>query len=143
MQQFVVPQFIDVESKILGPITMRQFVVFLVILLLEFIAYKLSDTSLFILISIFLFVIGGTIAFGKVNGMPIHYFILNFVQSLKKPNLRVWDKRLSDSEIRELLNKPRIAEKTKIATKVPLSGSHLAELSLIVDTGGVYKGENR
>ena len=29
MQQFTVPQFIDVEPKIIGPITTRQFLIFL------------------------------------------------------------------------------------------------------------------
>lgn len=30
MQQFLVPQFIDVENKIIGPLTVRQFVIFLI-----------------------------------------------------------------------------------------------------------------
>ncbi|KKS92044.1 MAG: hypothetical protein UV69_C0039G0006, partial [Parcubacteria group bacterium GW2011_GWE2_43_12] len=30
MQQFVVPQFIDVEDKIIGPITVRQFIIIMV-----------------------------------------------------------------------------------------------------------------
>jgi hypothetical protein len=30
MQQFVVPQFIDVEDKIIGPISVRQFLTLMV-----------------------------------------------------------------------------------------------------------------
>ena len=48
MQKFIVPQFIDVESKIIGPITTRQFLIMLAGLILGFAAYKLSDLGSFI-----------------------------------------------------------------------------------------------
>ena len=41
MQQFLVPQFIDVEDKIIGPITTRQFVEVLIGVLITFISYKI------------------------------------------------------------------------------------------------------
>ena len=39
-QQFVVPQFLDVETKIIGPVTMRQFLILLTTLLIEFLIYR-------------------------------------------------------------------------------------------------------
>ena len=48
MQQFVIPQFIDVEDKIIGPITVRQFIIMLAGGGLVFISYKLSDFTLFL-----------------------------------------------------------------------------------------------
>jgi len=48
MDQFVVPQFIDVEDKIFGPVTTRQFVILLIAGLIIFIAFKLADITLFI-----------------------------------------------------------------------------------------------
>ncbi len=39
MQQFVVPQFIDVEDKILGPLTVRQFLIMLVSCLICFLGF--------------------------------------------------------------------------------------------------------
>ena len=35
MEQFVVPQFIDAEDKILGPLTGRQFVIMLLVFMTE------------------------------------------------------------------------------------------------------------
>ena len=141
-QQFVVPQFIDVESKIFGPITMRQFAIMLVAMFLEFIAFKLSDFTLFILLSVFIVPLTIVIAFVKINGVAVHYFLLNFTQSIKSPKRRIWDKTLTDAEIKQYLNKPLAAEEIALPKKMPLAGSHLAELSLIVDTGGVYRGED-
>ena len=52
MRQFTVPQFIDVEDKILGPITVRQFLLLVVGGLIIFAEFKLSDMALFILLAI-------------------------------------------------------------------------------------------
>ena len=49
MQQFVVPQFIDVEDKVIGPVTVRQFLILLVGGGVLFIAYRLSDFTLFLI----------------------------------------------------------------------------------------------
>ena len=75
MDQFVVPQFIDVEDKIFGPVTSRQFVILLIAGLILFVAFKLADFALFIFM---LATIGGfalILAFVKINGQSFHYFI--------------------------------------------------------------------
>lgn len=141
MQQFVVPQFIDVEDKIIGPITVRQFVILLVAGGILFSAYKLSDFSLFMFEFVVIMLLTILFAFIKINGRPAHYFILNFFQTIKKPKLKVWDKHLSDAQLKikiiDVVEAPQIIPKAK-----PLVGtSRLAELSLIVDTGGIYEGE--
>ncbi|MFH1187806.1 MAG: PrgI family protein [bacterium] len=141
-QQFVVPQFIDVESKIFGPITVRQFVTILVALFLEFIIYKLSDFTLFLVLSAVVIPAAGAMAFMKIGGIPFPNFLLNFIQSFQKPRIRVWDKSLSDAEMKQYLKKPIAIEKISIVKKEMLASSRLAELSLIIDTGGMYKGES-
>jgi len=139
MQQFLVPQFIDVEDKIIGPITTRQFVMLLAGILLTFVLYKLLAFAYFA-VSGFL-VLGGTaiLAFARVNGRPIHFLLLNFLQTAKRPKKRVWNRemfvrnvRLVDSDISEI-------KKVEVL-KASASGSRLRDLSLIVNTGGVYRG---
>lgn len=144
MEQFVVPQFIDVEDKIIGPVTTRQFVILLTASLIIFVAYKLADTALFIFL---LCVIGGfalILAFVKINGQPFHYFLLNIFQTLRRPSLRIWDRRYSDSElksIQELNRLPILSEKTTVRR---MARSRIRQLSLAVNTGGYYgpEGEN-
>lgn len=141
MQQFVVPQFLDVEDKVIGPITVRQFIILLVAGGLVFIAYRVSDFTLFLfwLLTIAIFTI--LFAFIKINGRPVHYFLLNIFETLNRPRRSLWDKRLTDAELKLTLKvveaKPIVAPRFK-----PIVGSsRLAELALIVDTGGVYEGE--
>lgn len=141
MSQFVVPQFIDVEDKILGPLTVRQFVILLIIFGIDFLIFKLADFALFLLAGIPLFAFGVVLAFIKVNGQPFHYYLLNLLQYLRHPKLKVWNKELADSELRELIfAKPPPPPPPKIV-KEALVASKLAELSLIVNTGGVYQPE--
>ena len=141
MQQFTVPQFIDVEDKIFGPITVRQFVIILTAFMLSAISYKLADFALFLTLTFLFFVVGGIIAFLKINGRPFHYFVLNFIQTLKKPKIRVWNNKLSktDKELRDLPDNS-IKQVAKLQRKPLYAKSKLAEVSLIVDTGGVYQG---
>jgi len=142
-ERFIVPQFIDTEDKIWGPITVRQFVIILAGLLFGFIAYKLSDFSLFIFWVIFISFFVGVFAFYKVNGAPFHTFALNFIEStFKKPALRVWHKEYI--KVEEFKSKKEKEEKNiPIVHKQMVSSRKLSELSLIIDTGGVYKGESR
>ncbi len=139
MQQFTVPQFIDVESKVIGPITTRQFLIFLATAILIAIFYKIFDLSLFVTVSIFVSVIAIAFSFVKINGRPFHFFVLNLIQTWRRPHLRVWrNSPIAISEdtipkVKKDLEKPIIKKYYK--------KSHLAELALIVDTQGRYKGE--
>ncbi|MBA3046725.1 PrgI family protein [Patescibacteria group bacterium] len=143
MQQFTVPQFIDVEDKIIGPITSRQFIILLFGAILIFICYKIFDFSAFAAFGLLIFAISGIIAFAKINGRPFHFFVLNLLQTLKRPNLRVWSRNISNSDI-------GIEEGAAISVKGDGNGmppvgryttSRLAELALIADTRGIYRGE--
>lgn len=136
MQQFTVPQFIDVESKIIGPITTRQFLIFLAAAVMMFVCYKLFDFSMFVLCSVLIFTVSGTLAFLKINGRPFHYFLLNLIQTFKKPALRVWNHKVITFEEKE--NK-EIKYEAVIPTK-ELKKEKLAELSLIADTSGRFQG---
>lgn len=140
--QFVVPQFLDVEPKIIGPITLRQFLIMVGVIVAEFLVYRIF-LSLFtmIIVGLPIAALGGAFAFAKVNGQPLHYMILNVIQTSKKPKRRVWDKTLSDKDLRVYLKKDVINVIEPRIRKAPLESSRLSELTLIVNTGGVYRGD--
>lgn len=137
--QYMVPQFIDVEDKIFGPITTRQFIIILIGGTLEFILFKLLSFVTFILVGLPLFALIGTLAFLRVNAQPFHFFLLNLVQTTRRPKLKVWDKTLTPGELRELMREVPEKAPPPPPTKEPLTVTKLQELSLIVNTGGVYK----
>lgn len=141
MQQFVVPQFIDVEDKIIGPITTRQFIILLVVAVVLFIFYRLMTFTYFLIFGIPVFGCGITLAFVKINGQPFHFFLLNLIQTMRRPWLRVWNKELMIGEVKRYLKVEEIKVVMPRPVKEPLVATKLSELALIVNTGGVYKGE--
>ncbi len=140
--QFVVPQFLDVEAKIIGPITARQFLIMLAVLLIEFVIYRVF-LNVFIVLALGVPILGiGLIfSFAKVNGQPFHFIVLNFIQTFRKPHLRIWDKTLSDADIRTFLQKVEEEVEAPRVRKAPLERSRLNELTLVVNTGGVYESD--
>ncbi|NQV12629.1 PrgI family protein [Candidatus Uhrbacteria bacterium] len=136
--QFVIPQFLDVESKIIGPITVRQFVVLMTAGLVIVIENRAFDFTLFLITAVPTFAIAIVISFLKVHGLPFHYFFLNFLQTFRRPSIRVWNKNKTDAEIKARMNQKEPPPPPPPYRKPPLSGSHLRDLSLVVNTGGVY-----
>ncbi|MFW0862082.1 MAG: PrgI family protein [Candidatus Komeilibacteria bacterium] len=141
MQKFIVPQFIDVESKIFGPITTRQFLIMLVGLMFGFVAYKLSDISLFAVEAAIIAVVTIAFAFVKVNSAPFHVFLLNYIKTMKSAKIRIW-KRQPYIQQTKKQEEENINNNEPVVNKRQVSASRLSELSLIIDTGGAYQGED-
>lgn len=135
--RYLVPQFLEIEPRIIGPVTIRQFLILMYAAFVDFVVWKLlsdsyQNTALGIMfVHTMILVI---LAFAKVNGQSFHYFILNLVRTLKKPRLRIWTKM----KITSLYVPEAVEEKLKNATKPLPPKSHLSDLSLMVDTGGAY-----
>ena len=141
MQQFVVPQFIDIEDKIFGPITTRQFLILLAAGLIIFLGYRFGDLATFALV---LIIVGGlalVFAFVKVKGQTFHYFLLNIIQTRLKPSLRIWNKDYSKADLN--FYRKRVFEKEEVESLVKKKAKrqHIRDLSLVVNTGGYYGGE--
>jgi hypothetical protein len=145
MQQFLVPQFIDVENKILGPITTRQFVIMIGTMGALFIMYKTLDFSAFIVATLITVVIAMAFGFVKVNGLPFHFFVLNIIQTTLRPSLRTWMKDIKENPLdveKDVEMEDGVPTKLVSAAGKQVSSSRLSELSMIVNTGGYYRGED-
>ena len=140
-EQFVVPQFIDVEDKIFGPVTTRQFIILLIGGLIVFICFKLLDFGGFIFSLAFVGALTLIFAFVRINGQAFHYFLLNITQTLRRPSLRIWNKRYTKEELKYYANLEveEIIEKIKPVRRI--SYNRIRDLSLVVNTGGYYKPE--
>jgi hypothetical protein len=143
MDQITVPQFIENEDRILGPVTVRQFVIILVACAILFVAYKTTDLTAFIFVTIIIGGCAGVLGFVRINGQPFHFFLLNIARTASRPTLRVWRK-----EVRHIIRRAKETKAEKAMKTAPpppehprVSGHRLSDLALIVDTGGAYMGE--
>lgn len=137
--KFIVPQFIDKEDQILGPITVRQFLIMLGAAFFTFIAFKILAFWYFVFATILIVALAAVFGFVKVNGQAFHIFFVNFLQTFTRPALRVWDKNLLDIELRAWSKVEVAAPMQVTARKERPESSRLRDLSLVVNTGGVYK----
>ena len=139
MQQFTVPQFIDVEDKIIGPITVRQFLNFLGAAIIIAISYRLFDFALFATVGVVVIIIAVVFGFIKINSQPFHLFTLSLYKTLRRPKTRVWNNRSKALPDEEDISTP-VKKSAPTQPKI-FERSRLAELALVVDTKGKYKGE--
>lgn len=94
--QFPVPQFTDVEDRIFGPLTLKQFGIVFGAGVLVFLAFSATKS---ILVAIFFFIILGIpaigLAFAKVNGRPIYNSIGYFIKFFASPKMLTFHKESS------------------------------------------------
>jgi hypothetical protein len=140
--RYIVPQFIDSEDKIFGPVTVRQFLVCTLGGLLIFASYKLSDFSLFIFQTFFVGTFTIVIAFVKINGKKFHNFFIDLLNFLfKTPKLSIWQKK--ENAMPEKRLKGEEKKDDYVFEPKNLPRTKLSEISLIIDTGGAYIGEEK
>lgn len=136
------PQFIEAEDTILGPVTARQFLILILALVVDAILYKLLHFVPFLIAAIPFTIAALIMAFTRINGMPFHFFLLNLIQTFRRPQVRVWDKTPSDKELKLLMQQEPAPPRLELLRKAPLSSTRLQELTLVVNTGGAYKPED-
>ncbi len=92
-QQFQVPQFIEHEARLIGPLSVKQTVVLGLLGAVLFIFWFLVEKWLFFLLAFPFSLIALLIAFMKVNGRPVLDFFTAFFSFFVSPQLFIWQKR--------------------------------------------------
>lgn len=83
--QFQVPQYIDVEDKIVGPLTITQFLYLASAFLFIFIAYFFLAPWLWIIAAIIATSLAMAFAFVKYNGRPLTIVVFAWLRYLWQP----------------------------------------------------------
>jgi hypothetical protein len=133
--QFRVPQFIDIEDKIFGPFSFRQFVYLVGGGAISFVLYKLLP--FFIAILLILPIVGLALAltFYKVNNKPFIETLENWFKFSTQNKLYVWKKKPQKKDSA----KEKLPEQ-EVASYVPkLSESKLKDISWSLDVLDVNK----
>ena len=88
--RFQVPQFVEIEDKIIGPFTLKQFLIYVAGAMVLVPVYLFSDLSLFITVA--LPVLGIAVAFAhvKINGKSLFSVIMQGAFYVMSPQLFIW-----------------------------------------------------
>lgn len=124
---FQVPQFIDIEDKIFGPLSFKQFLYVLGGGGGAFILFKVLPTFLAIILGIPFLAFAFLLAFYKVNERPFIAIVESWFNYLLKNKLYLWKVRKPEKK------DPEKKEEDTVNYVPKLSSSKLKEMSWSLD----------
>lgn len=132
--QFKVPQNVDMQDRIIGPLTLNQFFYLLFGGVIIYILFgKLATSGLAFLFWILALPIGlfsFAMAFLKVQDRPFPMFFMAMLKYMSMPRARVWQHYSAPTPAA----KKAVVKKTTNAPKKPLDPIRVRELADILDT---------
>ena len=134
---FQVPQFIDTEDHIIGPLSIRQFAYMGVAGGVVFILFFMLPMGLWVALAILLLGAAAAFAFLKINGRPFTAFVKALFLYYWKSQQYVWQPE------HPALPKAAIAETSdgRFSIEKIVSGLALKNAWHTVQTGSVFKEE--
>lgn len=130
--QYQVPQFIDIEDRIIGPLTLKQFIYLAFAAALLFVFWFLFKFYIWIVIALPITALSLAFAFLKINDRPFVYFFLAAVFYFIKPKLYLFGaapKEIGKETAAETAPKP-----PETPEGIKVTRSKLKELALNLDT---------
>src|SRR3989338_7398484 len=101
--QFQVPQFIDIEDRLFGPFSFKQFMYLLGGGGLSFVIYKFLPLYFAILLIIPILGIAGALTFYKINNRPFIFILEAWFHFVFTKKLYIW-KRITSNEKKKAID---------------------------------------
>lgn len=124
---FQVPQFIEIESKIFGPLSFPQFIYVVGGVAIAFLFYVAIPYFYIALIPMILSVLSGAaLAFYKVNDRSLIFLVQSMIKYYTGSKLYLWKKDVAKKDI-------SVSEKNPTIDPKKIYGDKLHELSWSLD----------
>jgi len=138
MGQYKVPQDVETEDKILGPLSIKQFIYVIIGLLWAFLMWRIFSTYVIVAVVLSIPVTGFflLLGFGRREGVPFEDYVVASIRFLVVPRKRIWIK--DDTKEHIIKKSPNEAVKAK-ESKKEVSAGQLKQLATIIDTRGNFK----
>lgn len=137
MGMFNVPQFIDIEDKIVGPLTAKQLGWLGVGGVILLITWATLDFSAFIFSVIIIGIIFGALAFYKPHGQPLIIFISSVFTYFFKPKIYIW-RRVTDVQKSSLKPNDKKNATIGIVSKKEISGKNVKDIADLLDSNSKF-----
>ncbi len=129
--RFQVPQYIEVEDKIFGPLTFKQFIYVAGAIGIAVVFFSLLPKFVAILLSIPVVALGAALAFFKVNDRPFTLIMEDFFKFYIGSRLYIWKKEAN--KVDEKGSTMEAGKSLEQLTLPKLSGSKLKDLTFELD----------
>ncbi len=90
--RYQVPQFIEIEDKVVGPFTIKQFIYLVGGAGLSFVLYSILPIYIALLLIVPVIALSLALAFYKINNKPFVDFLESAFMYYTKDNLYIWKK---------------------------------------------------
>jgi hypothetical protein len=134
--QFQVPQFIDTEDKIVGPLTLRQAIYIGSAITLDFILFFNIKLWLWFILGPLIFGFGIALAYVKLNGRRLTQVIVAALRYYWRPQVYVWQPAKSG-----VVTKPKAPAEEAFSLQKLVAGFALKQAWRAVSTGSPPPGE--
>lgn len=129
--QASVPQFIDVEDRIIGPLTLKQFLYLAGGGGIIFALWFFVKLSVLIMLAIPIGTLSLALAFYQINGRPFIFFLTGLFSFAFKPQLYLWQRMPEKVKMGGI----GVAKKVKASPQKQVSGKKLEDLAQSLDIG--------
>ncbi len=143
MATYKVPQDVEAEDKLIGPLSLKQFIFAILFFASAYITYlftQIPPKPLFGIVGLPFLLVFGVLAFYQRKDQPVEVYLLAWLNYHIKPKKRVWDQ--GGYEERVIITVPKVEEidYTKGLTQKDIE-QKTKRFSQIIDTRGwVAKG---
>lgn len=132
--QYSVPQFIDVQDKIIGPLTVTQFLYIIGGVATLFVFWIISPSiQIFLIPAVPTIALFASLAFAKFNGRQFSAFLWSAIQYVLRPRIRLWRREFEVRDVRTDLRSTKTAAPKEAAVGQRVATSRLRQLSHILD----------
>ncbi len=128
--QFRVPQFIDIEDKIFGPFSFKQFIYLLGGGGIAFVLYKVLPSYISFIFILPVVGVAAALAFYQVNGKPFIFTLEASIKYFFQSKLYIWKKA---PPVKQTGQQTQVSQNTPTSVLPTLTDSKLKDISWSLD----------
>ncbi len=128
--QYSVPQFIDVEDKVVDPFTGKQALFLIVGFGILLVMFTFLQFFIFIIMAIPVIVLALAFAFWKPKGFSVLQWTGNIINFYTTSHLYIWRREPDSRMFKQTQRKQTVKE----AQAIPVSRNRIKELAWLLDT---------
>ena len=131
--QFNVPQFIDIEDKIFGPLTLKQFIYVIVCIVAAFIFYSFLPIVVAVLLIVPVVALTYLLAFNPIHGRPFSVVLESAFKYALGDKLYLWKKERGKDAKTVKTALGDVGSLSPLGTIPKVTEGHLDDMALSLD----------
>lgn len=132
MNQYQVPQFIEMEAKIIGPLSLKQFGYVAAPLVFGLILSAFLKLYMVFIITLPFFMLGVALAFFKISGIPFPRYLMGMLKFSFQNKVYIFK---NDKEELKVFNLKKLEEIEKLLKNKEENKSGLIRLASFIQVG--------